>query len=378
MQANQISEPGSFLFNFVKQLRPGLDMTRVTSPAFLLKPVSYLELQSYYLTPIYDVLAPDINSVSPDVCMLRLVKWFAFTWSVTATEKVHGFSSTKPYNPILGEQFHCCWAFRESAQTNVTEYHAEQVSHHPPICAMAMFNKQRRFIYTAQGTLNTRFRGNSIDAQVERTHNSVRFFQRGEHYTFTLPGLSARGLIFGDTRLEHTGSMNVDCQQTGYRATILFEKNNMIRGQIAHVPSNTVVYQIQGDLANVVYYQQVNASVPSAASGGAYDTAATSSQAANIGANYVLLDVKLERGRALPKIVRPVAEQNWNESRRVWHSVTFPLTQGDVDTAIRNKTAIEEEQRRRVDKSSYRPQLFVYDPGSDTYRYFIPDEQLFQ
>lgn len=36
----------------------------------------------------------------------------------------------KPYNPILGETFRCCWVHPTGSKTF---YIAEQVSHHPPV-----------------------------------------------------------------------------------------------------------------------------------------------------------------------------------------------------------------------------------------------------
>lgn len=51
-----------------------------------------------------------------------------------------GIYGVKPYNPILGEQFYCYWKHRDSK----TEFHAEQVSHHPPISAAHLLNKKKK------------------------------------------------------------------------------------------------------------------------------------------------------------------------------------------------------------------------------------------
>lgn len=48
---------------------------------------------------------------------------------------LQGSLAKKPYNPIIGETFHCSWNVVDDErpdQTNQLIYTAEQVSHHPP------------------------------------------------------------------------------------------------------------------------------------------------------------------------------------------------------------------------------------------------------
>lgn len=47
---------------------------------------------------------------------------------------LQGSVAKKPYNPIIGETFHCSWDVNDSetSSSNRLIYTAEQVSHHPP------------------------------------------------------------------------------------------------------------------------------------------------------------------------------------------------------------------------------------------------------
>lgn len=63
----------------------------------------------------------------------------------------------KPYNPILGETFRCCWFH---PQTNShTFYIAEQVSHHPPVSAFHVSNRKDGFCISGSITAKSRFYG---------------------------------------------------------------------------------------------------------------------------------------------------------------------------------------------------------------------------
>jgi hypothetical protein len=48
------------------------------------------------------------------------------------------------------------------------------------------------------------------------------------------------------------------------------------------------------------------------------------------------------------KIVQPEAEQDWNESRRLWSKVTRAIKKKDLDAATLAKTQIEDFQRDRA------------------------------
>jgi len=56
--------------------------------------------------------------------MLAVVEWYLTSLHIGRDTSI----AKKPYNPIIGETFHCSWKVRD----DIVRYTAEQVSHHPP------------------------------------------------------------------------------------------------------------------------------------------------------------------------------------------------------------------------------------------------------
>ena len=63
---------------------------------------------------------------NPEQRFLTILRWMLATLRTTPKK---GIMAAKPYNPVLGEEFHCCWQHKDSFST----FLAEQVSHHPPV-----------------------------------------------------------------------------------------------------------------------------------------------------------------------------------------------------------------------------------------------------
>lgn len=128
------------MWYLVKQVRPGMDLSKVVLPTFILEPRSFLDKlsDSFYHS---DILARYIqnekkNSIISNfswICifdsschlsdpydrMKNVVKWYLSG----LYRKPRGLK--KPYNPVLGETFRCCW-LHENSNTR-TYYLAEQV-----------------------------------------------------------------------------------------------------------------------------------------------------------------------------------------------------------------------------------------------------------
>ena len=74
-----------------------------------------------------------VKEEEPFERMKRIVKWYLSGFY----KKPKGLK--KPYNPILGETFRCYW---EHPNGSKSYYMSEQVSHHPPISANYVTNRQ--------------------------------------------------------------------------------------------------------------------------------------------------------------------------------------------------------------------------------------------
>lgn len=120
-QTEEVAEENkSLLWTLLKQVRPGMDLSKVVLPTFILEPRSFLEKLSDYYYHV-DILSMAGLEDDPFLRMKLVTQWYLSGFY----KKPKGLK--KPYNPILGETFRCVWYHPDSASR--TFYIAEQVSH---------------------------------------------------------------------------------------------------------------------------------------------------------------------------------------------------------------------------------------------------------
>lgn len=302
----------SLIMTFIRQLRPGMDVTKIQAPIYILKPRSFLEMTSEYVHPT-EALIRVGSDPDPESRMLTIVAWCLSNLSGTAQK---GFSRMKPYNPILGEKYFCTFEHADST----TDFRAEQVSHHPPISALVMENRKHNIVYTSTTLPKSTFWGNKVDMAIEGEH-SLHLLNLDERYTVEFPPIVARGIILGSSVVEHNGNMILACEKTGYRAEIEFKKKqlNFVEGHI--FKDGEKIFKICGTL---------DKSIP----------------AVNVKTKEEVLMYDPSLIKSVKRIVRPVHEQGKNESQRVWHAVTHALAINDLDSAATHKHLLEEWQRK--------------------------------
>ena len=102
-QTETVSEENkSLIWTLLKQVHPGMDLSRVFLPTFILEPRSFLDkLSDYYYHA--DFLSEAALEENPYFRLKKVVKWYLSGFY----KKPKGLK--KPYNPILGETFHCLW-----------------------------------------------------------------------------------------------------------------------------------------------------------------------------------------------------------------------------------------------------------------------------
>lgn len=165
----------SLIWFLVKQVRPGMDLSKVVLPTFILEPRSFLDkLSDYYYHA--DILSRlDSRSLSPYLRFGIRFNYCAFFFKYRAVLEDDPFTRMKtvvqwylsgfykkpkglkkPYNPILGEVFRCCW---KHPNGSTTFYIAEQVSHHPPISALYVTNRKDGFTLSATILAKSKFYG---------------------------------------------------------------------------------------------------------------------------------------------------------------------------------------------------------------------------
>ncbi|NXR25377.1 OSBL8 protein, partial [Cinclus mexicanus] len=150
-QTEEVSEENkSLIWTLLKQVRPGMDLSKVVLPTFILEPRSFLDKLSdyYYHADFLSEAALEENAYNR---MKKVVKWYLSGFY----KKPKGLK--KPYNPILGEFFRCMWIHPRT--NSKTFYIAEQVSHHPPISAFYVSNRKDGFCLSGSILAKSKFYG---------------------------------------------------------------------------------------------------------------------------------------------------------------------------------------------------------------------------
>ncbi|EKX44699.1 hypothetical protein GUITHDRAFT_163527 [Guillardia theta CCMP2712] len=312
-------QPKSILMAMIRQLKTGMDLSRVTLPTFILEPRSFLEKCSDFMA--HGRLIQDIATTSdPLERFLTVTRWYLCGWHF----KPPGVK--KPYNPILGEVFHCKWDYGDGG---TTYYLAEQVSHHPPISAFHFVNRKAGWILNAAINPKSKFLGNSA-ASIMDGQASLHILALGETYTFNFPSYYVRGLLIGVMRMEIAGDVQISCKETGFQWTASFTnrgyfkgENNSVSGKVTRIGSKDTICKIDGRWDRVIKITDKKT-----------------------GASNVFLDVEAEKQKSfMPLNVDPEDKQKYYESRRVWSQVTRGLKTQNLDFATEHKTKLEDGQR---------------------------------
>ncbi|KDN45068.1 Oxysterol-binding protein [Tilletiaria anomala UBC 951] len=328
-------ESGNILLSLISQLRIGMDLHKVTLPTFVLEPRSMLERITDFMSHA-DLIFGVGKIEDPEKRFVQITKYYLSGWHI----KPKGVK--KPYNPVLGEWFHCSYSYADGSKGY---YIAEQVSHHPPISAYFYCSPENNMLVYGELKPKSRFLGNSA-ATIMQGESRIALLDRPEdnEYVIGMPNIYARGILFGKMVLELGDHSKVENPTTGMACDIEFKTKgyfsgtyNAIGGKVTH--KGKAVGELSGKWSDQLDYKHI----------------AT-------GDTDVLFDVKGES--IADKIVRPEAEQEENESRRLWSKVTEGIKEKNLDKATEHKTTIEERQRkankeREENGETYKPRFFV-------------------
>lgn len=349
-QVEELAEENkSLIWCIVKQVRPGMDLSKVVLPTFILEPRSFLDKlsDSYYHA---DLLSKAVQEDDAFTRMKLVVQWYLSSFY----KKPKGLK--KPYNPILGERFRCYWQHPSGSRTF---YIAEQVSHHPPVSAFYVTNREDGFSITCSILAKSKFYGNSTSAVLEGAA-TMTLLPRGECYTATTPYAHCKGILMGTLSMELGGKINIECENTGYRTELEFKLKPFLGGADA---TNVVVGKIKlgkETLATINGHWDKECRVKDS----------------KTGEETVLFKVDAEtRSKRLTRYMVPLDLQEANESQRLWQRVSEAIANEDQVAATEEKTVLEERQRadakeRLSSDSVHMPDLFELDSyGQWLYKY---------
>ncbi|XP_046734821.1 oxysterol-binding protein-related protein 8 isoform X3 [Diprion similis] len=341
-------EQKSLIWFLMKQVRPGMDLSKVVLPTFILEPRSFLEklADSYYHA---DLLSKAVLEDDAFTRMKGVVKWYLSGFY----KKPQGLK--KPYNPLLGETYRCYWQHPNGSRTF---YLAEQLSHHPPISGFYVTNRQDGFTISATIIAKSKFYGNSTSAVLDGVA-VLTMLPRGEDYTMTIPYAHCKGILMGTLSMELGGKININCEKTGYQTELEFKLKPFLGGA---EQMNQVVGRIRlgkETLATISGYWDGQITITDK----------------RTGTESIFFNPTAEiRKNRLKKYTVPLEQQGRWESENLWQAVTHAINNDDQVAATEAKTVLEEAQRERARERKLQglewvPKYFVQDIISGNWMY---------
>ncbi|XP_061677421.1 oxysterol-binding protein-related protein 10 isoform X2 [Syngnathoides biaculeatus] len=250
-----LDDQRSIILHLLSQLKLGMDLTRVVLPTFILEKRSLLEMYANFMAHP-DLFLSITAGVTAEERIVRFVEYYLTSF----TEGRKGAVAKKPYNPILGEIFHCSWevprdkvkpwvratqgSSRESGRVANNVQHgdnvaggcyrvcfvAEQVSHHPPVSAFYCECRERQVCVNAHVWTKSKFMGMSIG--VSMVGEGVLYLkEHEEEYVFSLPSAYARSILTVPW-VELGGKVSINCAKSGYSATVTFHTKPFYGGKV--------------------------------------------------------------------------------------------------------------------------------------------------
>ncbi|KAM4676147.1 oxysterol-binding protein-related protein 8 isoform 2-T2 [Discoglossus pictus] len=353
-QTETVSEEHkSLIWTLLKQVRPGMDLSKVVLPTFILEPRSFLDKLSdyYYHADFLSEAAVEENAYSR---MKKVVKWYLSGFY----KKPKGLK--KPYNPILGETFRCLWI--HPTTNSKTFYIAEQVSHHPPVSAFYVSNRKDGFCLSGSILAKSKFYGNSLSALLEG-EGRLTFLNRGEDYAMSMPYAHCKGILYGTMTLELGGNVTITCEKTGYSAILEFKLKPFLG-------SEDCVNEISG---KIKLGKEVLATLH-----GHWDSEVTINDKKTDVSETFWNPTQEMKQRRLTRCTVLKEEQGEFESERLWQHVTRAINHKDQMEATQEKFVLEEAQRkaakeRKATGEEWTCKLFEHDPVSGEWHYRYAD-----
>ncbi|KAF6735337.1 Oxysterol-binding protein-related protein 10 [Oryzias melastigma] len=362
-----LDDQRSVILHLLSQLKLGMDLTRVVLPTFILEKRSLLEMYANFMAHPDMFLSITMGATAEDR-IVRFVEYYLTAFH----EGRKGAVAKKPYNPVLGETFHCSWdvprdKVRPLARSNQgsarepprgpnnpqqgedpqggcyrVRFVAEQVSHHPPVSGFYCECRERRMCVNAHVWTKSKFMGMSIGVSMVG-EGVLYLLEHDEEYVFTLPSAYARSILTVPW-VELGGKVSINCAKSGYSATVTFHtkpfyggKVHRVTAEVKHNPTSTIICKAQGEWNGTLEFTYSS------------------------GETKIIDTAKL---LVTKKKLRPLEQQGRTESRRLWQHVTKALKEGNMDKATEHKHRLEENQRgeerqRAADNKPWTPRHFT-------------------
>lgn len=353
------------------------DLSNVTAPPFFLAPSSVVEVgHCWSQRPgVFAAPALEPDAAKRSLLVLRMVliamrSQFYVAGSPTVSIK-------KPLNAFLGELFLASWTHvpnTASASKDKkkgkkgglglgmssgdgrpasTRLVAEQVSHHPPITAMAIIDDEHGIRADGYARVEMTF-SSSVDIK-QIGHAIVSIDKYNEHYLVPLPDVKVRGFLSGRLYPEVLGTYTL-VSSAGFVSEMTFTGAGVFRGK-------------KNSFEAKMYRKDDAKKTPIYEIAGSWSEGWTvkDSKTGEVLEKY---DVDAVENRPSPMDIAPLEEQDPWESRRAWRGVAEALERGDFGKTVEEKSRLEQAQRRmRAEEKergeAWEPLLFKRREGAE-------------
>lgn len=343
------------------------DLSNVTAPPFFLAPSSVVEVGHCWSQRPGVFAAP---ALEPDPARRSLLVMRMLLIAMRSQFYVAGsptVSIKKPLNAFLGEMFLASWTHVPTSKANkgraggelglgmssgddrpaTTRLVAEQVSHHPPITAMAIIDDEHGIRADGYARVEMTF-SSSVDIK-QVGHAVVSIERYDEKYLIPLPDVKVRGFLSGRLYPEVLGTYSI-VSSSGFVCEMTFSGAGVFRGR-----KNTFEARMfrRDDPRKKALYEVA----------GVWSEGWTIKDG-QTGAVLERYDVDAVENRPAPMDLAPAAAQDPWESRRAWAGVIGALGRGDFRETVAEKSRLEQAQRRmraaeRERGEAWRPLLFA-------------------
>jgi oxysterol-binding protein-related protein 9/10/11 len=339
------------------------DLSNITAPPFVLSPKSVTEIPASWAVH-HDLFLQPACEGDPARRSLLVLKNFLCSLkhqastasSASAPQVVSALSKEgeeeaggfkKPLNAFLGELF--IGSFATAADGTQTRVITEQVSHHPPVTASAIYNHEHGISSSGYVAQETTFSATSGLRVRQVGHAIVRDEVHRESHLRTLPTMAIKGLLTGRPYLELEGTCYIS-SSSGYLSTIVFGgKGSSRAGGNSISSSKSSTHHIWGtgtSTKNCFYAVMTNVK-----EGGKDVYEITGQWTGNVTVRNVVDGTVVDEFHVddIPSSevrVRPIEKQSPWESRRAWAKVAEGIRRGDMSAVVSEKIKIEEAQRQ--------------------------------
>jgi len=310
------------------------DLSSMTAPPFILSPVSLTEYPAYWCE--YPELFAAIASAKPgEERALSVLRWFISTLKGQYTSRNESMGSEKkPFNPVLGELFYGYWPDQNGRGR--TDLLVEQVSHHPPITAYVIENKNKGLRLKGHNAQKTSFSSGSL--YVKQIGHAVLTVktpnQEPEVYLITLPKLRIDGLWYGSPYIELTDTSYII--GGGFISVIEYKGKGYFSGKSHSFKATVSPAPGSGGNPNLEHIIE-----------GTWHQTSKFTKGGRKWPTSDFHDVNPPKEEVTAAGGDGNGDMGEFETRKLWSLVARGIREGNFDLAGREKARIENEQRQR-------------------------------